>query len=160
MLNYQPVISELKRLFGTLRGRRVFEIGCGDGILLRYLKEVEGMEVRGLDKSKVAVEYARRHNNLDGRVEAGGLGSLDKFPSSWADVILSVRTMEPFTLTASQVENYVRHSDHILKHGGLQLHFVTEDVYKSMFERLGYVDVTTEPVKGGLFNYCITARKR
>jgi len=33
-------------------------------------------------------------------------------------------------------------------------------VHEDTFRRLGYADVTTEPLKGGLFNYCITAKKR
>ncbi len=155
---YGDVVSKMRQLLGSLKGKRVLELGCGDGTLLRYLKEVCGMEVRGLDSSHLAVEHAKLNNNLAKEVSAGGPNALDALPSAWADVVLSVRLMEPLSLTQHVAEDFLRKSAHVLREGGLQLHFVTEDAHKAAFRRVGYEDFTE--AAGGLFKYCMRAQKK
>jgi SAM-dependent methyltransferase len=46
---------------GQLEGKRVVDIGCGDGIYSLELKRAGAVEVLGLDAARAAVESARGH---------------------------------------------------------------------------------------------------
>lgn len=41
-------------------GSSVLDLGCGDGTLLRYLKDTKGIIAKGIDISRTAVELAKR----------------------------------------------------------------------------------------------------
>lgn len=53
-----PVCVKIKELFGSRKGLRVLEIGCGDGSRLRYLTKSLTCEVTGIDPSAEAISKA------------------------------------------------------------------------------------------------------
>lgn len=67
---YGPFISEENcRLFGDVRGKKVLEVGCGNGRSLQYMGERKAAELWGMDLSEKQIERAKRH------VEACGLSA-------------------------------------------------------------------------------------
>jgi 2-polyprenyl-3-methyl-5-hydroxy-6-metoxy-1,4-benzoquinol methylase len=48
---YIPVIVELKKVLGDLRGKQILDHGCGTGKITRPLKSFSGAEVQGIDPS-------------------------------------------------------------------------------------------------------------
>ena len=62
----------------------VLEIGCGDGLRIKHLKEEKGWKVCGIDPSKIQVKKA-----IDSGLDVC-LGSADKldFPSSHFDLVI------------------------------------------------------------------------
>lgn len=65
-----PVVRLLVRRFLATVGRlaaaegaeRVLEVGCGEGLVLRYLRERHGLLVDGVEPDPVALAAARRRN--------------------------------------------------------------------------------------------------
>jgi len=59
---YGAYVSEDKcRLFGDVSGKRILEIGCGNGQSLQYLGEREASELWGVDISEKQIEKATQH---------------------------------------------------------------------------------------------------
>lgn len=59
---YGPYISEEKcRLFGDVSGKKILEIGCGNGRSLEYHGERKAAELWGLDLSEKQIEKAKQH---------------------------------------------------------------------------------------------------
>lgn len=59
---YGAFVSEDKcQLFGDVSGKRLLEIGCGNGQSLRYQGERQAAELWGLDLSEQQIEKARQH---------------------------------------------------------------------------------------------------
>lgn len=54
-------ISEALKKFSAVRGKKLIEIGCEEGNLLRHLNDImDGYEILGLDISTKALEQARK----------------------------------------------------------------------------------------------------
>ncbi|MCX5666838.1 MAG: methyltransferase domain-containing protein, partial [Candidatus Omnitrophica bacterium] len=154
---YQHVIDKLRELCGgELKGKRLLEIGCGDGRILRYLKEEFGMDVVGIEVSPVAIEMAKRHNGLDGKIFPPE--ESQKIAKQWADIILSIRFLEQLTAPEHIAKEALRESDRILKSGGLQLHFTSDAPYAKALSDIGYSGVRKEPAP--VNGYFVYARKR
>ena len=59
---YRNMLLLLKRQFGDdLRGKRVLEVGCGDGVLSCYMAR-QGSEVSAIDNSNLAIDYAKENS--------------------------------------------------------------------------------------------------
>jgi SAM-dependent methyltransferase len=54
----QIVLAMLRRFLGTLKGARVYDVGCGCGMMLQELSRL-GCAANGLDASETALEYCR-----------------------------------------------------------------------------------------------------
>jgi len=65
---YIPVIVELKKTIGDLRGKPLLDHGCGAGKITRLLKSFYGAEVQGIDPSENMIQEARKVDR-DGRYE-------------------------------------------------------------------------------------------
>ena len=65
---YIPVIVELKKALGDLRGKKILDHGCGAGKITRPLKLFYGAEVEGIDPSGNMIQGARKVDP-DGRYE-------------------------------------------------------------------------------------------
>jgi trans-aconitate methyltransferase len=65
---YIPVIIELKKALGDLRGKQILDYGCGAGKITRPLKLFYGAEVQGIDPSDTMIQEARKAEP-DGRYE-------------------------------------------------------------------------------------------
>ncbi|WP_245954896.1 class I SAM-dependent methyltransferase [Paenibacillus flagellatus] len=60
--HYGAFVSEEKcRLFGDVSGKKVLEIGCGNGRSLQYLGERQAAELWAVDLSEKQIEKAARH---------------------------------------------------------------------------------------------------
>ena len=42
-------------------GERVLDIGCGNGVMDDHIVKAAGARVRGMDRDRLAIAYARRH---------------------------------------------------------------------------------------------------
>lgn len=59
---YGAFVSEEKcRLFGDVSGKKMLEIGCGNGQSLQYHGERKASELWGMDISEKQIEKAKRH---------------------------------------------------------------------------------------------------
>lgn len=65
-------ISRAVRMFGRMEGRRVLDVGCGDGFITTKIGEITGARMFGVDISKDALKAARK-GGIDAR-----LANLDK----------------------------------------------------------------------------------
>jgi endonuclease G len=157
-LNYGDVLAKLRELLGDLRGKSLVEIGCGDGMLLRYLAEEYGMDVRGIEKSKVALEAARNENGLAGKVWRND--EYAHIPDGFADVVLSVRVLEPLILSEFQAQLILSSTNRMLKLRGLQIHLTSDAPRKEALSKAGYRDVHQASLSSfGHCNHCVWAYK-
>lgn len=85
--NHLRVIHEL--IGETISGKRVLDVGCGYGKMLRVLKDL-GNECYGCDLSEKAVQYAANSFDLPG-VRCGDIST---FHGEAFDVVLSAHTIE------------------------------------------------------------------
>ena len=58
--NINPYLSYIDVFVSRLEGKKVFEVGCGDGQLLNYISE-KGLDVLGLDFSKNLLVIAKKN---------------------------------------------------------------------------------------------------
>jgi len=154
-VNFGAVITKLRELLGELRGKSIVEIGCGDGMLLRYLSEELGMEVRGIEKSPFALNLARTENGLAGKV--WGPEEQGNIRDGFADVVLSVRVLEPLIMLEYQATSVIRSLDAMLKRGGLQMHVTSDTPHIEALVKAGYSKVDHSGLPP--FNHCVWARK-
>ena len=69
------IISELIE-----NNTRVLDVGCGDGVLMRYLKDQKNVDTRGLEisKNKVQICVSKGLTVIEGNAEE----DLKQFPNS------------------------------------------------------------------------------
>ena len=73
---------------------KVLDVGCGDGILMKYLKEEKNIDTRGLEISKnnVQVCIGKGLAVIEGNAEK----DLQQFPNSSFDYVILSQTLQPF----------------------------------------------------------------
>ena len=73
---------------------RVLDVGCGDGILMKYLKEEKNIDTRGLEISKnnVQVCIGKGLAVIEGNAEK----DLQQFPNSSFDYVILSQTLQAF----------------------------------------------------------------
>ncbi|MBU0718432.1 MAG: methyltransferase domain-containing protein, partial [Planctomycetes bacterium] len=98
---WRLIVDRLESTFGTVRGLKTIELGCGRGDLSVLLAR-RGADVTLLDQSDSALAQARSRFDrlgLDARFERGNLlGALDPWRGRF-DVVLSVGVVEHFRRT-------------------------------------------------------------
>ena len=74
--------------------KRVLDIGCGDGILMKYLKDNQQNDVRGLEPNKDLVQkcIARGLSVIEGDAEK----ELMQFPDKSFDYVVLSQTLQAF----------------------------------------------------------------
>lgn len=100
---------------GPVRGLRILDVGCGDGVLATRLAQ-DGAQVTGLDASADMIAAARRRATAAG-VEVdlveGNAGDLP-FPDEHFDCVMSVATL----CFVDDPRPTIREMDRVLKPGG------------------------------------------
>lgn len=97
-INYQPVVAGIlpERLVPLLRpGSDVLEIGCGDGLVSRYLARA-GMNVLGIDLNANAIAAATaavQHENTSGRVAFQVADGLSHDVTNNFDAVVLIRVL-------------------------------------------------------------------
>ncbi len=91
---YRRVIFNpaLFKLIGDVRGKRVFDAGCGTGYLCRLLAE-RGARVTGIDLSKRFIEIAREYEkkkSMGIRYHHGDLSQIPQVKTGSFDLVVSV----------------------------------------------------------------------
>ena len=75
-------------------GTRVLDVGCGDGVLIEYLKKEKNIEVRGLEISKDKVQkcISKGLTVIEGNAEI----DLKQFPDNSFDYVVLSQTLQAF----------------------------------------------------------------
>jgi methionine biosynthesis protein MetW len=75
-------------------GTRVLDVGCGDGVLIEYLKKEKSIDVRGLEISKDKVQkcISKGLTVIEGNAEI----DLKQFPDNSFDYVVLSQTLQAF----------------------------------------------------------------
>jgi SAM-dependent methyltransferase len=92
---YGPLINteESLRLFDSIVGKRVLEIGCGDGHSLEYMSQQGACELWGIDLSTVQIEMAIENlktKKIDGHLFAMPMEEDNNLPKVYFDIVYSI----------------------------------------------------------------------
>ena len=73
---------------------RVLDVGCGDGTLMKFLKDYKGIDVRGIEISKNNVQKCIENGLtvIDGNAEK----DLVQFPDNSFDFVILSQTLQAF----------------------------------------------------------------
>ena len=84
------------KIISTLikKGSHVLDIGCGDGILMEYLKNEKKVNIRGIEISKTKVQncIAKGLTIIEGNAEE----DLQQFPNKSFDYVILSQTLQAF----------------------------------------------------------------
>ena len=85
---------------------RVLDVGCGDGILMKYLKEEKNIDTRGLEISKnnVQVCIGKGLAVIEGNAEK----DLQQFPNSSFDYVILSQTLQAFYKPEKVINDLLR----------------------------------------------------
>jgi SAM-dependent methyltransferase len=108
-LVYAPALiePELHKLLGDVRGKRILDAGCGEGLYSRYLKSL-GARVVGIDGSEKMLHFARqREPEIEVKI-ADLMEPLDFAPASFdavvsAGVLMSLPRLDTFLAEARRI---------------------------------------------------------
>ena len=83
------IISELIE-----NNTRVLDVGCGDGILMKHLKDIKNVDARGLEISKnnVQICISKGLSVIEGNAEK----DLQQFPTLSFDYVILSQTLQAF----------------------------------------------------------------
>lgn len=113
---YMNAIALLKKGLGSgLAGKRILDVGCGDGVL-SYLISKEGAIVSGIDYSDLAISLAKdatKGRNIDFR--QGDASNLSCYGDNEFDGVVSSDVIEHL----KDVNGYLREMKRVVKHGGV-----------------------------------------
>ena len=76
------------------KNSRVLDVGCGDGDLMKYLKENKTQDIRGLEISKESVQncLSKGLTVIEGNAE----NDLKQFPKNSFDIVILSQTLQAF----------------------------------------------------------------
>ena len=88
---WQKVAEAIAKHYGLKKGDRILDVGCGKGFLLYdFTKAVPGIEIKGIDISRYAIENAKEE--IRPFLEAGNAVSLPYEDKSF-DLVISINTL-------------------------------------------------------------------
>ena len=96
------------KIISTLikNGSHVLDIGCGDGILIEYLKDEKKVNIRGIEisKSKVQNCIAKGLTVIEGNAEK----DLKQFPDNSFDYVVLSQTLQAFLNPENVIKELLR----------------------------------------------------
>ena len=96
------------KIISTLikKGSHVLDIGCGDGILMEYLKDEKKVNIRGIEisKSKVQNCIAKGLTVIEGNAEK----DLKQFPDNSFDYLVLSQTLQAFLNPENVIKELLR----------------------------------------------------
>lgn len=115
---YEHCVRLLEQAMGTLNGKKILDMGCGDGALT-YLLSRRGAQAFGIDPSEIAIQYARQmHQQRGSGAEFAVRSGYDSgFEDGTFDAVVSTEVIEHVQEPARMLEEIRR----ILKPGGSAL---------------------------------------
>jgi SAM-dependent methyltransferase len=88
---WRAIAQRLAELYDLRPGQRILDVGCGKGFLLyEFTQVVPGVEVRGIDVSRYALEHAKEE--VAPCLELGNAVSLP-YPDRSFDLVVSINTL-------------------------------------------------------------------
>ena len=98
------IISELIE-----NNTRVLDVGCGDGTLMKYLKDKKNVDTRGIEISKNNVQkcISKGLSIIEGNAEK----DLSQFPNSSFDYAVLSQTLQAFYYPEKVIEDLLRVAD-------------------------------------------------
>ena len=95
------IISELIE-----NNTRVLDVGCGDGILMKYLKEEKNIDTRGLEISKKNVQDCTSKGLFV--IEGNAEKDLHQFPNLSFDYVILSQTLQAFYNPEKVIDELLR----------------------------------------------------
>ena len=96
------------KIISTLikKGSHVLDVGCGDGILMEYLKDEKKVNIRGIEisKSKVQNCIAKGLTVIEGNAEK----DLKQFPDNSFDYVVLSQTLQAFLNPENVIKELLR----------------------------------------------------
>ena len=88
---------------------RVLDVGCGDGVLMRYLKDQKNVDTRGLEisKNKVQICVSKGLTVIEGNAEE----DLKQFPNSSFNYVILSQTLQAFYNPEKVIDNLLNVAD-------------------------------------------------
>ncbi|WP_440911363.1 methionine biosynthesis protein MetW [Candidatus Pelagibacter sp.] len=85
---------------------RVLDVGCGDGVLIEYLKKEKNVDVRGLEisKNKVQICISKGLTVIEGNAEI----DLKQFPNNSFDYVVLSQTLQAFVNPEKVINELLR----------------------------------------------------
>ena len=95
------IISELIE-----SNKRVLDVGCGDGTLMKYLKDNKNVDTRGLEISKNNVQLciSKSLSVIEGNAER----DLKQFPDLSFDYVILIQTLQAFYNPEKVIDDLLR----------------------------------------------------
>ena len=86
--------------------KRVLDVGCGDGILMKHLKEKKNIDTRGLEISKNNVQtcISKGLSVIEGNAER----DLEQFPNLSFDYVILSQTLQAFYDPEKVIEDLLK----------------------------------------------------
>ena len=126
--------------FPTARGARIFDLGCGRGLLVHFARQAGFGDIRGIDLSPQMVDAARRLG-IDGIEQGEALGALAGQPADSHAAVVSFDMLEH--LTRDEMILLIDQVWRVLKPGGRWI-IHTVNAEAPFFGRVRFGDLTHE----------------
>lgn len=123
-----PTISLLAQ--DAIKGKRVLDLGCGDGYLLNHYIRWGAKQVVAIDGNAEAIKicyFEQEELRMDGRIDFRFVDPMDmKFQSEF-DVVMAIFVLQ-FAETAKDLKKILQNTARALKRGGLLFGYVPNGV--------------------------------
>jgi ubiquinone/menaquinone biosynthesis C-methylase UbiE len=121
--NNNSIESYFRYLDLDLEGKKVLDLGCGDGYDLSRLQP-EGALTFGIDSSEVMVDLAKQ-KNPEGIIKVASFDNIP-FPDQTFDVVISKWALQ----AASSIDPIYREIARVLKPGGILIYLAAHPIWQ------------------------------